>query len=58
MKVIAKCLKCKQTVETNDRAMIEQGESLHICKCEMKIVKVKWKVFPEDYKDLKEIEER
>jgi len=56
MKAITKCDKCGKTIETDDRAFIEQNESFHKCKGKLKIVKVKWKVYPQNEKELRDME--
>ena len=56
MKAIAKCPKCKNSVESEDRDMIERNVSFHECKDIMKEVGVKWKVYPQTEEEMMEIE--
>lgn len=57
MKAIAKCDECRKTVETDDRTFIEQNESFHKCKGKLKIVKIKWKIYPQNEKEMVEMED-
>jgi hypothetical protein len=61
MKAVAKCPICGKTIYTTCKACIEAGTDTHICKGdknEASLVKgIKWKITPENEKELLEIEE-
>jgi len=57
MDALAECPKCGKQLETNCNGCISGGTG--ICYnhgVDPKILKVKWKVFPENERELKEIE--
>lgn len=56
MKAVAKCLKCEKVINTDCRGCIESGSSLHICNSREQLVDVKWKRYPEDERELGELE--
>lgn len=56
MKAIAKCPKCGKTLTSNCRGCIDGGEDYHKCKGKYSTVKVKWKVYPENEKEMTAME--
>ena len=59
MRALAKCPACEKQLEETCDACIGRGISSHVCKNgEMEIVDgINWEVFPENEKELLEVEE-
>ena len=57
MKANTKCPECGKQLETDCRGCIEGGTDVHTCNGEEHaVVDVKWKLCPENERDLNELE--